>query len=57
MGYQISGSVDLKITQFVTCSGTEKVMTFSIDGVAGFIVGISIFVKKIKQETTWISLA
>jgi hypothetical protein len=45
MGYQISGSVDLKITQFVTCSGTEKVMTFSIDGVAGFIVGISIFVK------------
>jgi len=44
-GYQLSGSVGSKITQAVTGSDTDKVMTFYITGAVSFIVGIYLFVK------------
>lgn len=45
-GYQLSGSVGSQITQAVTGSDTDKVMTFYIAGAVSFIVGIYLFVKK-----------
>lgn len=44
-GYQLSGSVGSQITQAVTGSDTEKVMTFYIAGAVSFVVGIYLFVK------------
>jgi len=44
-GYQLSGSVGSQITQAVTGSDTDKVMTFYITGAASFIVGIYLFAK------------
>ena len=44
-GYQLSGSVGSKITQALTGSDTDKVMTFYITGAVSFIVGIYLFVK------------
>jgi hypothetical protein len=45
-GYQLSGSVGSQITQAVTGSDTEKVMTFYIAGAVSFVVGIYLFAKK-----------
>jgi hypothetical protein len=45
-GYQLSGSFGSQITQAVTGSDTDKVMTFYISGAAGFVVGLYLFVKK-----------
>jgi len=45
-GYQLSGSVGSQITQTVTGSDTDKVMTFYITGAVSFVVGIYLFTKK-----------
>jgi hypothetical protein len=45
-GYQLSGSVGSKITQAVTGSATDEVMTFYIGGAASFIVGLYLFLNK-----------
>jgi hypothetical protein len=45
-GYQLSGSFGSQITQAVTGSDTDKVMTFYISGAAGFVVGLYLFAKK-----------
>lgn len=44
-GYQLSGSVGSQITQAVTGSDTDKVMTLYIAGAVSFVVGIYLFVK------------
>lgn len=45
-GYQLSGSVGSKITQAVTGSDTDKVMTFYITAAVSIVVGIYLFIKK-----------
>ena len=45
-GYQLSGSVGSQITQAVTGSDTDKVMTYYILGAASFVVGLYLFSKK-----------
>ena len=45
-GYQLSGSVGSQITQAVTGSDTDRVMSYYIVGAASFVVGIYLFVKK-----------
>lgn len=45
-GHQISGSVGSQITQTLTGSHTEKVMMLYIGGVASFIVGLYLYIKK-----------
>tara|TARA_R110002095_G_scaffold135593_2_gene117562 strand:+ start:1526 stop:1741 length:216 start_codon:yes stop_codon:yes gene_type:complete len=44
-GYQLSGSVGSKITQAVTGSDTDRVMTFYMIGAVSFFVGIYLFKK------------
>ncbi len=44
-GYQLSGSVGSQVTQAVTGSDTDKVMTYYIIGAVSFIVGIFLFSK------------
>jgi hypothetical protein len=44
-GFQLSDSVGSQITQAVTGSDTDKVMTLYITGVASFIVGLYLFKK------------
>ena len=43
---QLSGSVESQITQAVTGSDTDRVMTYYIIGAASFVVGIFLFAKK-----------
>ena len=45
-GYQLSGSFGSQITQAVTGSDTDKVMTLYIAGAVSFVVGIYLFAKK-----------
>lgn len=45
-GFQLSGSLGSQITQAVTGSDTDKVMTYYIFGAVSFIVGIYLFSKK-----------
>ena len=45
-GYQLSGSVGSQITQVVTGSDTDKVMTFYIAGAGSFVIGIYLLAKK-----------
>ena len=45
-GYQLSGSVGSKITQAVTGSDTDQVMSFYISGTVSIVVGIYLFIKK-----------
>ena len=45
-GYQLSGSVGSQITQAVTGSDTDKVMTFYIGGAVSFVVGIYLLIAK-----------
>ncbi|MBU0632273.1 DUF3185 family protein [bacterium] len=44
-GYQLSTSVGSQLTQAVTGSDTDKVMTFYIGGAVSFFVGIFLFKK------------
>ena len=44
-GYQLSDSVESQLTQVVTGSETDKVMTFYIAGAVSFVVGIYLFIK------------
>ena len=44
-GYQLSGSVGSKITQAVTGSDTDKVMTYYIVGAISIVVGMYLFKK------------
>jgi hypothetical protein len=44
-GYQLSGSVGSQISQAVTGSDTDQVMTFYITGAVSFVVGIFLFIK------------
>ena len=39
-GFQLSGSIGSQITQAVTGSDTDKVMTYYIIGAASFVVGL-----------------
>jgi hypothetical protein len=45
-GYQLSGSVGSQISQAVTGSDTDKVMTLYIAAAVSLVVGIFIFIKK-----------
>lgn len=45
-GYQLSGSVESKITQVISGANTDKVMMFYIGGAVSFIVGIYLYIKK-----------
>ncbi|PHQ58018.1 MAG: hypothetical protein COA29_02220 [Porticoccus sp.] len=44
-GYQLSESIGSEITQAVTGSETDKVMTLYIAGAASFVVGLYLFIK------------
>jgi len=39
-GYQLSGSVGSELTQAITGSDTDKVMTLYISGAVSFVVGV-----------------
>ena len=45
-GYRLSGSVGSQVTQAVTGSDTDKVMTFYIGGAVSLVVGLYLFIKK-----------
>lgn len=45
-GYQLSGSVGSQITQAVTGSDTDRVMTLYISGAVSLVVGIYLLAKK-----------
>jgi hypothetical protein len=44
--YQMSGSVGSQLTEAVTGSPTDKVMSLYIGGIASFVVGVFLFIKK-----------
>lgn len=44
-GYQLSTSVGSQVTQAVTGSDTDKVMTYYIGGAVSFFIGIFLFRK------------
>ncbi|MBP1680201.1 MAG: hypothetical protein H6Q35_540 [Proteobacteria bacterium] len=44
-GFQLSGSIGSQVTQAVTGSDTDKVMTYYISGAVSFVVGIYLFFK------------
>lgn len=44
-GFQLSGSIGSQVTQAVTGSDTDKVMTYYILGAVSFVVGIYLFIK------------
>ncbi len=45
-GYQLSGSLESQVTQAVTGSDTDKVMTLYIMGAVSFFVGIFLLIKQ-----------
>lgn len=45
-GYRLSGSVGSRITQAVTGSDTDKVMTLYLGGAASLVVGLYLLVKR-----------
>ncbi|SIS90372.1 DUF3185 family protein [Neptunomonas antarctica] len=45
-GFQLSDSVESQLTQAVTGSDTDKVMTFYITGAVSFFIGLYLFTKK-----------
>jgi uncharacterized protein DUF3185 len=45
-GYQMSGSIGSQITQTITGSHADKLMTLYIGGAASFIVGLYLYIKK-----------
>ena len=44
--YRLSGSIGSQITQAVTGSDTDRVMTFYISGAVSFVVGLYLFIKR-----------
>ena len=44
-GYQLSGSVGSQLTQAITGSEPDKVMTYYISGAVSFVVGIYLFTR------------
>lgn len=44
-GFQLSGSIGSQVTQAVTGSDTDKVMTYYIFGAVSFVIGIYLFGK------------
>ena len=44
-GYQLSGSIGSQITQAVTGSNTDKVMTVYIAGAVSFVIGTYLYMK------------
>lgn len=44
-GFQLSGSIESQITQAVTGSDTDRVMTYYIVGAVSFVVGVYLFRK------------
>ncbi|MGD8925501.1 MAG: DUF3185 family protein [Thioalkalispiraceae bacterium] len=45
-GYQQSGGVGSQLSETITGSPTDKVMTLYIAGAASFVVGVFLFMKK-----------
>jgi len=45
-GYQLSDSIESEVTQAITGSDTDKVMTFYIAGAVSFVVGLYLSAKK-----------
>lgn len=45
-GYRLSGSVGSQITQAVTGSDTDKVMTFYISSAVSLVIGLYLFIKR-----------
>jgi uncharacterized membrane protein len=45
-GYQLSGSVGSEITETITGSSPDKVMTLYIAGAVSFVVGLFLYTKK-----------
>lgn len=45
-GYQLSDSLGSRITQAITGSNTDKVMTLYISGAASFVVGVYLILKR-----------
>jgi len=45
-GYQLSGSIESQLSQALTGSHTDKVMTFYIGGAVSFFIGLYLFIKK-----------
>lgn len=45
-GYQLSDSLSSQVTQAVTGSDTDRVMTFYIAGAASFVVGLYLLAKR-----------
>jgi hypothetical protein len=45
LGYQLSGSIGSEVTQAVTGSDTDRVMTYYIFGAVSFFVGMYLFRK------------
>lgn len=44
--YQLSESIGSQVTQVVTGSDTDKVMTLYITAAVSFVVGVYLFIKK-----------
>jgi len=44
-GFQLSGSISSQVTQAVTGSDTDKVMSYYIFGAVSFVVGMYLFIK------------
>ncbi len=44
-GFQLSGSIGSQVTQAVTGSDTDKVMSYYIFGAVSFVVGMYLFIK------------
>lgn len=44
-GYQLSATVGSQITQAITGSVTDRVMTYYIGGAASFVVGLYLWIK------------
>lgn len=44
-GYQLSGSVESQVTEVVTGSDTDRVMSYYIGGAISFFIGLYLFIK------------
>lgn len=45
-GYQLSGSIESKVSQVLAGANTNEVMTFYIVGAVSFFIGLYLFIKK-----------
>ena len=44
-GYQLSDSIESKVSQVITGANTDEVMTFYIGGAVSFFIGLYLFIK------------